>query len=341
MQSLIWLVFWLLRIADVFAYKELNNGALERVADKTDRVANELLTPLMVPRVAGSTGNANVRNHIIHHFETLGWHVELDSFNDTTPFGDKPFTNVIATKNPDAPNRLVLAAHFDSKYFNDFVFIGATDSAVPCALLLDIAEVLNNSIPTTDSMTTLQLVFFDGEEAFVQWSETDSTYGARHLASLWEATPIQPKPSNTIHSFNKLSGIDALVLLDLLGTPNPSIPNYFRETDTLYQRLHNLETRLAHNNLLETQSTKIKEPLHSIFAPDHLLTFNGRAMSDDHIPFLRRGVDILHLIPHPFPKEWHNEMDNADCIDPPVVRNLARLFRGFVLEYLELDVSKL
>jgi glutaminyl-peptide cyclotransferase len=29
------------------------------------------------------------------------------------------------------------------------------------------------------SETTLQLVFFDGEEAFVKWMDTDSIYGAR------------------------------------------------------------------------------------------------------------------------------------------------------------------
>ena len=29
---------------------------------------------------------------------------------------------------------------------------------------------------------TVQLVFFDGEEAFVSWTDTDSLYGSRHLA---------------------------------------------------------------------------------------------------------------------------------------------------------------
>ena len=33
---------------------------------------------------------------------------------------------------------------------------------------------------------TLQFVFFDGEEAFEEWTETDSIYGARHLADKWE-----------------------------------------------------------------------------------------------------------------------------------------------------------
>ena len=38
--------------------------------------------------------------------------------------------------------------------------------------------------------TTLQMVFFDGEEAFQDWTETDSLYGARHLAQQWQDTPL-------------------------------------------------------------------------------------------------------------------------------------------------------
>lgn len=30
------------------------------------------------------------------------------------------FTNVIATKDPDAPRRVVLSAHYDSKYFETY-----------------------------------------------------------------------------------------------------------------------------------------------------------------------------------------------------------------------------
>jgi hypothetical protein len=39
-------------------------------------------------------------------------------------------------------------------------------------------------IQTSD--VSLQFIFFDGEEAFVQWSSTDSIYGARGLAAKWE-----------------------------------------------------------------------------------------------------------------------------------------------------------
>lgn len=89
-------------------------------------------------------------------------------------------------------------------------FIGATDSAVPVSILCSVASALTpllrerhdrvaaaaakGEVPAlgTDGFdeaeaarTTLQIVLFDGEEAYKDWSDTDSTYGSRHLAELW------------------------------------------------------------------------------------------------------------------------------------------------------------
>jgi len=75
----------------------------------------------------------------------LGWHIQEDSFVDNTPYGPKTFTNVVAVQNPSALRRLTLACHFDSKYFEEFEFIGATDSAVPCAMIIDVARLLNDA----------------------------------------------------------------------------------------------------------------------------------------------------------------------------------------------------
>jgi glutaminyl-peptide cyclotransferase len=118
-----------------------------------------------------------------------GWSVQLDEFTAATPHGPKLMTNVIATcAGPTAAasagpssERVVVAAHYDSKYFapGEGEFIGATDSAVPCAMLLLFAEAIaaQQWAPTS----TLVLVFFDGEEAYEAWTQTDSTYGARTL----------------------------------------------------------------------------------------------------------------------------------------------------------------
>lgn len=50
---------------------------------------------------------------------------------------------------------------------------------------------------------SLQLIFFDGEEAFQSWSPSDSLYGARHLASKMGSTPHPPGATDT----NQLHGI--------------------------------------------------------------------------------------------------------------------------------------
>lgn len=40
------------------------------------------------------------------------------------------------------------------------------------------------------------MVFFDGEEAFKEWTKNDSLYGSRHLAEVWSNT-THPKGSDT------------------------------------------------------------------------------------------------------------------------------------------------
>ena len=65
---------------------------------------------------------------------------------------------------------------------------------MPCALMLDLAETLNPLLDRRKAQVdagefddedlaevTLQLVFFDGEEAFQDWTHTDSVYGARFV----------------------------------------------------------------------------------------------------------------------------------------------------------------
>lgn len=53
--------------------------------------------------------------------------VELDSFEDDTPlFGRLNFVNIIGKLNPSADRFLVLSAHYDSKYFPNGEFLGAT-----------------------------------------------------------------------------------------------------------------------------------------------------------------------------------------------------------------------
>ena len=89
-------------------------------------------------------------------------------------------------------SRLTLVAHFDSKY-TPTGFIGATDSAAPCAMLMHIARSIDSALTERwkkmqdngeaddllEAAQGVQILLLDGEEAFVSWTHTDSLYGAR------------------------------------------------------------------------------------------------------------------------------------------------------------------
>lgn len=157
-----------------------------------DDAFQSTLDKLLVPRDPGSDGHRAVNKFIKDFMGDLGWQVDTDRFLNITPLhrdnGGLEFENIIATLRPNATSFLALACHYDSKYMEGKIFIGATDSAVPCAMLLNIAAKLKTTLDECrDSELGLKLIFFDGEEAFVEWSSSDSIYGARHLAKKWEA----------------------------------------------------------------------------------------------------------------------------------------------------------
>lgn len=282
----------------------------------------EATKQILIPRIVGTPGHQKVRDYIVKSLRNLEWSVELDSFHDQVPIkGNLQFHNIIAKLNPNAERYLVLACHYDSKYMPDVEFLGATDSAVPCAMLLNLAEVLSSHLaPFKHSQLSLMLLFFDGEEAFEQWSPRDSIYGARHLAKKWEAENFLPK-------------IDILMLLDLIGAPDPKFYSFFQNTESWYTRFLNIEARLADAGLMEryVSSGIARHDPDRYFQPSAL---RSSFIEDDHIPFLKRNVPILHIIPMPFPTVWHTPDDNETIIDYSTTENIARVIRVFTIEYL-------
>ncbi|XP_068087918.1 glutaminyl-peptide cyclotransferase [Hyperolius riggenbachi] len=294
------------------------------------------LKPILVERFSGSPGNYAVRQHIKNRLQRLkaGWLIEEDSFQNPTPFGYVMFSNVIATLNPSAKRHLVLACHYDSKYFipqwDGRIFIGATDSAVPCAMLLELARALDDRLQqlkkrnsNTKPDLSLKLIFFDGEEAFYQWTEYDSLYGSRHLAQKMENTPHPPGSEYT----NQLHAMDLLVLLDLIGAPDPVFPNYFQNTFRWFNRLQAIERRLHNLGLL---------PDHPLENSYFLSSNRAKQIVDDHVPFLERGVPVLHLIPSSFPDVWHTFEDNEENLDASSIDNINKILQVFALEYLNI-----
>lgn len=187
------------------AYKPLSDSFMRAVPGPGadfDIDTGALLSPILIPRVPGTEGNLKVQHHFVNFFqrELPKWTIEWNNSTSKTPAtgsDDVPFRNIIFKREPPwtkvgQANLLTLVAHFDSKLKPDG-FIGATDSAVPCAILMHVARSIDKYLTQMhDEMVALgelggsppmdmgvQILLLDGEEAFVSWTDTDSLYGAR------------------------------------------------------------------------------------------------------------------------------------------------------------------
>jgi len=280
------------------------------------------LDTILIPRTVGSEGSRKVRNHIINEMRRVGWSVDQHAFEDNTPFGKYTFTNVIATLNPDAPRRMIIACHYDSK-LEPRGGVFASDSAVPCAMMLNLAKTMKEELREQKKRNqdlTIQFLFFDGEEAFKRWTSTDSIYGSRRLASDWEKKPYSHKGVSGNHN----DRIDIFVLLDLLGARDMTLSKLETSTGDWYDNLVRIEQSLQQRGLIKGSSIFNKN-------------FLPAGIEDDHIPFKRRNVPILHLIAYPFPKEWHKIGDDRSTLDFGRIANFNKVLRVFVAEYLHMN----
>ncbi|KAI4111543.1 MAG: hypothetical protein LQ339_000414 [Xanthoria mediterranea] len=385
--SILQALFHLLFIYLAAGYSTLSEESLRALpgpGDDFNIKTGKLLSPILQPRVPGTPGSIAVQNHFIDFFKTTlpAWKIELQNSTSKTPAtGDRdvPFVNLIISRDPpwSTPgfsSRLTLVAHYDSLSVPEG-FLGAVDSAAPCAILMHVARSIDAALTAkwermqADGIDSefedhqgVQIFFLDGEEAFKTWTDTDSVYGARSLAAEMESSAFAAQ--STFH--NALSTISLFVLLDLLGAKNPTVPSFFMTTHWAYQKMASVEKRLRSLSLFESSakaaspkaassskkasskkaSPKRKTPKKASKQNDAVFLTEadktggrwlGGMIGDDHVPFMERGVEVLHIIPTPFPHVWHKMEDDGAHLDLPTVTDWSRLITGFTAEWMELE----
>ena len=202
--STIFLLFAAFLLHHVAAYTPLSDATLKNLPSPGtdfDIHTGALLAPILIPRVPGTDGSTKVLNHFVDFFKTHlpKWTIAFQNSTSKTPgtgSRDIPFVNLILTRDPPWAQpgnvgHLALVAHYDSKVKPEG-FIGATDSAAPCAMIMHVARSVDEALTrkwekmVKDGVDEnrgqeqgLQILLLDGEEAFVEWTATDSLYGAR------------------------------------------------------------------------------------------------------------------------------------------------------------------
>lgn len=185
-----------------YAYHDLSDETLKSLpgpGKDFNIQTGSILAPILRTRVSGTEGNRAVRQHFLDFFKSQlpEWTIELHNSTSTTPVSggkEVPFVNIIVTRDPPGSlqgdvSRLALVAHYDSKY-TPTGFIGAVDSAAPCAMIMHIARSIDAALTKKwaaagrDDFDVehkgVQILLLDGEEAFKSWTDSDSLYGARY-----------------------------------------------------------------------------------------------------------------------------------------------------------------
>jgi glutaminyl-peptide cyclotransferase len=249
------------------------------------------------PRPPGSSALEKCREYIRQQLVGYGYQVEDDAFLAQTPYGPITMHNLIARKGKGERGAVALASHYDTKLMEGKHFVGANDAGSSTGLLLELARVLSERKDALDYW----FVFLDGEEAFVEWSTFDSTYGSRHLAQRWKNEGLVPK-------------IRALILLDMIGD---------KDLDVWY------ETNSTKQLMDLFWSTAQRIGFSSILSP-----IKG-AVGDDHLPFLDAGIPSVDIIDLNYGRNnsyHHTTEDTLDKVSPESMEKVGRVVLAMLPE---------
>ncbi|HJO05439.1 MAG TPA: M28 family peptidase [Acidobacteriota bacterium] len=233
------------------------------------------------PRPLNSDALEKNRAYIEEELEALGLEPWRDEFTADTPLGPSAMANILVEVparegSPDSPI-ILLSGHYDTKRFDGVEFVGANDGASSAAMLLTLAPAL-----LADPIgLPVWLVFFDGEEAVVEWTADDSTYGSRHLVERFAGD-------------GTLERIGAMILFDMIGDKDLGISREMASTAWLTDIVWSSARELGHE-------ANFPNTYHQIL--------------DDHLPFLEAGVDAIDLIDFnygPGNRYWHSPFDTFD-----------------------------
>ena len=238
------------------------------------------------PRVSGSAELEKTRAYVVGQLKSYGLTIRADEFTASTPIGEKKMVNITAELPGESKDVVIIASHYETKYFKDMLFVGANDPASSVATLLEIARVLATG--QYKPRMTYWFVFFDGEEAFCEeWDECskpgapDNTYGSRYYVA-------------QLQKQNELDRVRAMILLDLMGYKNLELGRDTLSTRWLQDIIWKTGRELGHKKIFVERDEGVG--------------------GDDHEPFLQAGIDAVDIIQLNSYPHWHRADDTLDKV---------------------------
>ena len=177
---------------------------------------------------------------------------------------------------------IVVGAHHDTKFLSGVPgFAGANDGASGVGALLAMATATAEYARKTPLPCGIRFVFFDGEEALVEYTDRDGLTGSRDYV-------------NMLRSNGELQRCRAMVLLDMIGDKDLHVQLAGNSTPALAKLVLKAAKDLGHADRFSLGRTP---------------------MLDDHYPFLQAGIPAVDLIDFSFGPDnryWHTAEDTMD-----------------------------
>jgi glutaminyl-peptide cyclotransferase len=229
------------------------------------------------PRPSGSEAIEKSRHYIEDQLSRSGWQVKRQAFTDDTPRGKVQFVNLIAQfpRQGNAAPLFLLCSHYDTKTFDAIKFVGANDAGSSTGLVLELARVIGQH---PNLAAKIELVFFDGEEAYDHFSETDGLYGSRYFARQLQGSSAKQFRGG--------------ILFDMVGD---------RSLDVTFPA--DSPPEIARDIFAAAEALKLRS----------YFTYLDREMIDDHSPLNAIGIPTIDVIDFDYPW-WHTAGDTIDKI---------------------------
>src|SRR5213078_1238776 len=173
-------------------------------------------------------------------------------------------------------------------------FVGANDGGSSTGVLLELARVIGQH---PNFARKIELVFFDGEEAYEQFSNQDGLYGSRYIASQLKAASAKQFRGG--------------LLFDMVGDRSLGIT---LPSDS--------PAAMARDIFAAAEALKLRK----------YFSYLDRDLIDDHAPLNAIGIPAIDIIDFDYPW-WHTANDTMDKISAQSLQIVGSVALYYLAEF--------
>ncbi len=269
------------------------------------------------PRVPGSEGHKAARQWMVSKLKGYGAKVTEQTFNaKTATIGEVRAANIIASFNPTYARRVLLAAHWDTRYAADEdderadkPIDGADDGGSGVGVLLEMARLLKeNPLPIG-----VDIILFDAEDQGATNGGAETwCLGAQH----WARNPH-------IQGYRAEFGI----LVDMVGAKGAT----FQKEDVTGVFTPQKVSRI------HSHYEKVWSLAKGMGKSANFIDVKSRPITDDHyFVNLYTEIPMIDIInkslntSRGFGAHWHTHDDNLNVIDPNVLGTVGQVVTAYL-----------